>query len=69
MTYTQFTNNALIFAMFIVGSNSNNDTPDIKYSYKPNSQRYTKQIKYTHTNIQMRSHHRISQPQWRGYSH
>lgn len=63
------TNNALIFAMFIVGSENHRNTEDTKISYKPNSQKISKQIKNKQPNIQMRSQHRISQPQWRGYSH
>ena len=63
------TNNALFFAMFMVGADSNSEIPTNQNSYKPNSQRCPKQIKNKQQNILMRTQHRISQPQWRGYSH
>ena len=67
MTYTQ----NLFFLMFVVGSDidSNINKPNNQYTNKPHSKRYTKQINSKHSNLKMRSHHRISQPQWRGYSH
>ena len=67
MTYTQ----NLFFLMFVVGSDidSNINKPVNQYSNKPNSKRYTKHINSKHSNLKMRSQHRISQPRWRGYSH
>ena len=69
MTYTQ----NLFFLMFVVGSDIDSDSniykPDNQYTNNPNSKRYTKQINSKHSNLKMRSQHRISQPQWRGYSH
>lgn len=73
MTYTPVTTHNLLFAMFIIGSDSNNDTIDniytTKTTYKQNSHTFYKQFNHKHTNSQLRRRHNISQPQWRGYSH
>ena len=71
--------NAFLMALFVVGSDENTDLNDLNgmTTIEPNSNRfspiktrfYTNQVKGKQVNSRMRSHHRISQPQWRGYSH
>lgn len=71
--------NAFLMALFVVGSDENTDLNGMNAMtiIEPNSNRfspiknrfYTKQIKSKQVNSRMRAQHRISQPQWRGYSH
>ena len=68
--------NAFLMALFVVGSDENTDMNEMN-TIEPNSNRfspikervYTNQVKGKQVNTRMRSQHRISQPQWRGYSH
>ena len=65
--------NAFLFALFVVGDenmdNSINETKVNKVKPQFKESFYSKQFRTKQNNSQMRSHHRISQPQWRGHSH
>lgn len=68
--------NAFLFALFVVGSdetmdfNGMNTIEPQSNKFSPiNNRFYTNQFKGKQVNTRMRTQHRISQPQWRGYSH
>ena len=66
-------------ALFVVGGDENTDLNEMNEmtTIEPNYNRfipiktrfYTNQVKGKQVNTRMRTQHRISQPQWRGYSH
>lgn len=65
--------NAFLFALFVVGDEKMHDpintTLNNKNTPQPKNSFYKKDFRIKQNNSHMRSHHRISQPQWRGYSH
>ena len=65
--------NAFLFTLFVVGDENMDetmtDTTFNKIKPLPKESLYRKHFRTKQNNSQMRSHHRISQPQWRGHSH